>query len=190
MANAPTRPPSRPRSERRKPKGPTHVARSAAKLHADLTAASHKLREVGSPDLAEAVNEALTPRGLGALRNVVAAGDKDPTLTIRMSVADRDRVKAAATAAGTSIQKDVAEGFAAYLAGTFVPERPTRAVHGAGDEKVNLNVRAQRATTDAVKRAAEDRADEAGWVPKPMHVAAAWLLKKYPARKPVRAAKK
>ncbi|MEU9947012.1 hypothetical protein [Streptomyces sp. NPDC047939] len=159
------------------------MARSAAKLHADLTAASHKLREIGSPDLAEAVDEALTPRGLGALRNAVEADNKDPNLTIALSVADRDRIKAAPQPAGRSLQKDVADGFAAFIAGTFTPEQPARAAYGSAAAKVNLNVRAQADLTAAVKQAAEDRADELGWTPKPMHVAAAWLLKQYPAPK-------
>ncbi|MFG2676951.1 hypothetical protein [Streptomyces sp. NPDC048445] len=166
------------------------MARSAAKLHADLTAASHKLREVGSADLAEAVDEALTSRGLGALRNAVEAGNKDPNLSISLSVTDRDRIKSAAAAAKASLQKDVADGFAAFIAGTFIPEQPARAAYGAATAKVNLNVRAQPELTAAVKQAAEDQADELGWTPKPMHIAAAWLLKKYPAPKPSKAVKK
>lgn len=166
------------------------MARSAAQLHADLTAASHKLREVGSADLAEAVDEALTPRGIGALRNKVEAATRPPNLAIRMSATDQARIKAAAAAAGVSLTKVVAEGFDAFLAGTFTPDRMPHATRGSGAaEKVNLNVRVTEAQRARVEEMAQERADELGWTPKPMHVAMAWLLKQYPAPKKPKAAK-
>ncbi|WP_404974817.1 hypothetical protein [[Kitasatospora] papulosa] len=144
-------------------------------LRAGLTAASARLREVNSPDLAEHVDTvlALSMYELGSALNV------DENLSIRIPTTARDRIVAAVEAAKQaapqdekeqhSVTADVNEGFTAYLAGEFTPSPPVRARRGTAEEKVTLNVRPD----EALRQQVEDTGV------KPMHVAMDWLMRKY-----------
>ncbi|MGW7283910.1 hypothetical protein ACWGH4_00165 [Streptomyces sp. NPDC054847] len=150
------------------------------------TAASH-LRDTGKPDLADAIDLVLAPAGWGILRRSDPdAGDATsaPNLPIRISATDRDRIRAAQEQAGTSLIADATEGLNAFIAGEFSPEQPARSVRGSGEEKVVINVRIDEELRKRVEQAAEERADELGWKPRPMHVIREWLIQeKYPAPK-------
>ncbi|MEU5660051.1 hypothetical protein ABZ802_31200 [Streptomyces sp. NPDC047737] len=144
-------------------------------LRAGLTAASARLREVNSPELAEHVDTvlALSMYELGAELN------EDTNLSIRLPVTARDRIVAAVEAARNaapeneknqhSVTASVNEGFTAYLAGTFTPSPPVRARRGVAEEKVNLNVRPDTALREQVENTGV----------KPMHVASDWLMRRY-----------
>jgi len=141
-----------------------------AELRADLVAAAERLREVDSPQLAEAVDTVLT---FSALQPHDSQGD--PNLSIRLPVSARDRIVAGAKRDRVSVQAVVNEGFQEFLDGKFSPKAPVRERKGMASEKVNLNVRPE---ADLVKMVAT-RAAAAGL--KPMHVAADYLQRKYKA---------
>lgn len=164
MANAPkTRPPSN-RTSGRPPRGPRPVP-TRRNLRAGLTAASARLRDVNSPELAEHVDTvlALSMYELGSALNA------DENLSIRLPVTARDRIVAGAEQAGRTVTADVNDAFTAYLAGEFTPTPPVRARRGATEEKVNLNVRPD----GALRQQVEDTGTKA------MHVAADWLMRRY-----------
>lgn len=195
VANTPMRPPGRPRSERRKPEGSRPVAQRPTakdlKTKRQVQEAATIVRAEGRPELAEAVEHLLSPAGwsmLGRLRAAEGPATADTPLPIRMATADRDRIKAAQQKAAEqeasdSLTADVKEGLEAFAAGDFSPQPAAPSAYGAGEEKVNLNVRISAELKAQVEQAAEERAEELGWTPKPMHVAAAWLNAKYPAPK-------
>lgn len=203
MANTPmTRPPGRPRSERRKPEGSRPVAQRPTakdlKTKRQVQEAVAYLRTADRPEHADAVDHLLTPAGwsmLGRLRAAEGAAETDTPLPIRLAKTDKDRIKAAQEKAAEqeasdSLTADVEEGLEAFVAGDFSPQPAARSAYGAGEEKVNLNVRVSAELKARVEQAALDRADELGWTPKPMHVAAAWLNHKYPAPKKTGSARK
>ncbi|MET7713761.1 hypothetical protein [Streptomyces sp. NPDC005407] len=170
---------------------------AAQEFRDELTAAAARLRESGSDRLAAAVDKTLTPEGHKLLRvvNWESQAADSPNLPIRMSPADRDRIKAGAAAKATalkasgeaaswSVTDDVNEGLAAFAEGRFSPAPPPRSAYGSGEDKVNLNVRPDAGLRARAKQAAQDRAEELGWTPKVMHIASAWLLHIYPAPAP------
>lgn len=183
MVNAPTRPPNRPRSERRTPKGPFVAPRtptsSAHTIRARLTAASATLTKAGAPDLAAAVDEVLAPGGWGLLRRTEENADANPNLAIHMNKAIRESLKTKAEAKGTSLSADVTEAFRLFLAGEFVPDAPIRSQRNSGAEKANLNVRPDASLLQQVLDVAEQKSAEYGWKVTPARVAAAYLMKKY-----------
>lgn len=112
-------------------------------LRAQLAAASTRLREVDSPELATAVDRVLAPRGWVELRATDTAGvDQLPRLNmaIFLTAVDRDRITAGAAAAETSVTDVVDAGFRKVLAGEYQPQPLPRARKGAAKDKVNLNV--------------------------------------------------
>jgi hypothetical protein len=131
---------------------------------AGLTAASTRLREVNSPDLAAHVDEALA-----VLEGEVFTARKDEKLPIRLPVTARDRIVAGAAEANRTVTADVNEAFTRFLAGEFTPGQPVRARRGVAENKVNLNVRANKTLMEQVAAAGV----------LPMHVAADWLMRKY-----------
>lgn len=160
-------------------------------LRAKLTAAAARLREVDSPELAEAVEVVLAPTGWGRLRRsaleVSGSGvELDPNLPINMLESVRDEIKrnvaAAAKAnpvAGISITVEAQRALEAFLAGEFVPDKPERSPRGTGQKKVNLNV---RVNADLRKRAEDygaDNAAEFGWAPRASHIISSWLIARY-----------
>ncbi|SBU98039.1 hypothetical protein YUMDRAFT_06015 [Streptomyces sp. OspMP-M45] len=164
MANAPNKRPPNNRTSGRPPRGPRPVP-TRRNLRAGLTAASARLREVNSPDLAEHVDTVLT-LSTYELRDAL---NVDENLSIRIPVTARDRIVAGAEQAGRTVTADVNNGFTAYLAGAFTPNPPVRARRGTSEEKVNLNVRPD----DALRQRVADTGV------KPMHVAADWLMRTY-----------
>lgn len=160
-------------------------------LRAKLTAAAARLREVDSPELAEAVEVVLAPTGWGRLRRSAlevsgSGADLDPNLPIGMLKSVRDEIKknvAAAAAARPghriSIASEARLALEAFLAGEFVPDMPERSPRGAGLEKANLNV---RVNADLRKRAEDygaDNAAEFGWAPRASHIISSWLIARY-----------
>ena len=164
MANAPNKRPPNNRTSGRPPRGPRPVP-TCRNLRAGLTAASTRLREVNSPDLAEHVDTVLT-LSTYELRDAL---NIDENLSIRIPVTARDRIVAGAEQAGRTVTADVNDGFTAYLAGAFTPAPPARARRGEAEDKVNLNVR----PNDALRQRVADTGV------KPMHVAADWLMRTY-----------
>ncbi|MET9439117.1 hypothetical protein [Streptomyces sp. NPDC006551] len=110
-------------------------------IRQDLTNASAKLKEIGEPHLAAAVDKVLGPNGWRLVRGPeeVGAGSKLP---VRMPETDRDAIKKAAEEAGDNLTGIVEEGLQAFLDGNF-PQRRQRAAVGtvAHVRMVNLNVR-------------------------------------------------
>ncbi|WP_329046987.1 hypothetical protein [Streptomyces sp. NBC_01422] len=131
---------------------------------AGLTAASARLREVNSPDLAAHVDEALA-----VIEGEIFTARKDEKLPIRLPITARDRIVAGAAEASRTVTADVNEAFTRFLAGEFTLNQPVRARRGAAEDKVNLNVRANKTLMDQV----------AATGALPMHVAADWLMRKY-----------
>jgi len=171
VPNAPKRPPGRPRSERRKPEGHHHMPKN---LRPRLEAAAARLHEVGSPDLAEAVETILSPTGWGHLRRsdpTVSGGEAnlDRSMAIAMPIQWRDEIKSKAADAGRKIADDINEGFEQYLSGKFAPEPPARRKAGVGGATTSLNSRPSEALRKQV--------EEAG--AKPSQLAGQYLLQKY-----------
>ncbi|MFG2540708.1 hypothetical protein ACGFU4_36260 [Streptomyces sp. NPDC048511] len=137
-----------------------------AELRADLVAAAERLREVDSPQLAQAVDTVLTFSALQPYDS-----QADPNLSIRLPKAARDRIVAGAKRDRVSVQAVVNEAFQEFLDGKFSPKATVRERKGTAAEKVNLNVRPER---DLMARVAE-----AGV--KPMHVAADYLQRRFKA---------
>ncbi|MGV2914762.1 hypothetical protein [Streptomyces alfalfae] len=156
---------------------------SASTIRARLTAASAKLTQSGEPELAAAVDEVLAPGGWGVLRraeaavNPASAGERN--LAVQLTETARDLIKERAADRGNTITNDVNEAFTKFLAGEFLPSRPQRSPRNSGVTKVNLNSRPDGALRAQVETAAKERAEELGWEPKPAHIAADWLMKKY-----------
>lgn len=162
-------------------------------LRSQLTAAAARLREVDSPELAEAVELTLTPTGWGRLRRSAAevsgSGSSDslpPNLPIYMVTAIRDEIYrnvAAAAAArpgeDISVASEAAAALEAFLAGEFVPDKPERAPRGTGGKKGNLNVRVDAALRKDAEDFGADHAADFGWAPRASHIIAAWLIAKY-----------
>lgn len=169
MANAPKKRPPNPRSDRRSPRGPRPVSTNR-ELRTGLVAASERLREVNSPDLAAWIDKALAPKGWVALRATDPAGASVPNLPISMDKTVRDQIVAAAQAAGTSVTADVNEGYLGVLAGEYTPRKPVRARYGAAAEKANLNVTPARSLMQRVEEATGMSA---------ANVAADYLMHKY-----------
>lgn len=120
---------------------------SAQRLRDDLTAAAVKLREVGSDNLAAAVDTVLAPGGWTRLRAApLPEGESaaQPNLPVRMLVTERDAIKAAAEAAGDILTRVVESGFEEFLAGGFDPRvrnRPRGTHATAGESKsTSLNL--------------------------------------------------
>lgn len=189
MANPRTRPPNRhSTSGRRPPKGPTVARRTPRTTGTDyeatraaLTTAAKVVRASDHKDADEAlaVIEALrAPGGWKKLRPPYTPGEN---LAIYMDIDVRERLKAAAQAAGDSLGADVSEGFRAFVEGTWTPTEPKRATRnsGATATKVNLNIRPD----DELRRQARDRAEvvsaELGWKVTEARLAAAWLIETY-----------
>ncbi|WP_406740736.1 hypothetical protein [Streptomyces atratus] len=141
-------------------------------LRAQLAAASDRLREVNSPDLAAWIDKVLAPRGWAALRATDPDGAAGPNLSVFMDKAARDQIMAAAKAARTSVTADVNEGYLSVLAGEYTPRKPVRARYGASVERVNLNVTPALSLRQRVE-------EESGM--SAAHVAADYLMRKYKA---------
>ncbi|MDK0525035.1 hypothetical protein [Streptomyces sp. ML-6] len=141
-------------------------------LRPRLTAAATKLRTLGEPDLAEAIDTVLAPNGWGLLRrsDPVAAASLHRNLAMRMTAEWREQIKTRAEAAGDKLVEEVNEGLQKYLDGKFVPVAPGRSPYGSGTEMVNLNVRA----TDSLREQVAERGDHS-----PALVASAYLMSKY-----------
>ncbi|MEV6165789.1 hypothetical protein AB0L71_28520 [Streptomyces sp. NPDC052052] len=155
---------------------PTSPART---IRARLAAASAKLTEAGSPDLAAAVDEVLAPNGWGLLRRTEENADTNPNLAIFMNKEIRESLKAKAEAKGTTLTADVTEAFRKFVAGEFVPDAPIRSRRNSGAEKGNLNVRPDADLLQQVKDLAEQKSAEYGWTVTPARVASAYLMRKY-----------
>ncbi|MFF2411837.1 hypothetical protein [Streptomyces sp. NPDC058092] len=141
-------------------------------LRTGLVAASDRLREVNSPDLAAWIDKALAPRGWVALRTTDPAGPAVGNLTVSMDKAARDQIVAAAKAARTSVTADVNEGYLSVLAGEYTPRKPVRARYGGAAEKANLNVTPALSLMQRVEEATGMSA---------ANVAADYLMHKYGA---------
>lgn len=160
MANAPKkRPPTN--TSGRPPRGPRPVTTDRT-LRAGLTAASARLKEVNSPELATYVDTVLS---VGAFR--VRESELGDNLTVRLPITARDHIKKAAADMGVDVTSVVEEGFRQFLAGDFTVPAGTRERRGAAQAKGNLNVRPAELLREQVA--------ETGTLP--MHVAAAYLMK-------------
>lgn len=187
MAHTHTRPPTIHRSARRPPRGPRTVPRAPkhdrdTTIHARLAAGAAKLREIGEPDLAAAIDEVLTPTGWGRLRRVEAStsGSLPSNKPIRVERTVREHLKKAAAAAGEDLTDQANAGLSSYLNGKFTPAAPARAPYGSSPDKVVLNLRADDDLWQRTDQAKAARKAELGWTPHPSTVALAWLLHKYP----------
>ncbi|MBD3550917.1 hypothetical protein [Streptomyces sp. SP18CM02] len=132
-------------------------------LRAGLTAASARLKEVNSPELAAFIDTALS---VGVFR--VRESEVSDNLAIRLPESARDAIEDAADDMGvTSLGTVVDEGFRRFLAGEFTVAGRTYERRGTAGKKVNLNVRP----------AALLREQVAATGTSPMHVAADYLMK-------------
>lgn len=165
-----SRPPSaRPRVGR-PPNRRSALARPRTTQLPDLLAkAADRLDGLGEDELAKAVRDAR------AQLTKPKASKDSPTLPLYLRRDTWERAQAAG-----STMDAVENGFAALLAGRFLPKPLPR-----GGEKGKFSSRASVQRTAQVEAYVADHADELGWTPSASLVAAAWLEHKYgkPARK-------
>jgi hypothetical protein len=169
-------------------------------LRSQLNAAAARLREVDSPELADAVDLVLAPNGWGRLRRSApeAGGSADtlsPNLPIQMLKATREEIHAAVAEAAAanpgqdiSVPTEARKALEAFLDGTFVPDQPKRAARGTGGEKANLNVRVDASLRERAEDFGADHAAEFGWAPRASHVIGAWLVDRFTAAGKTKAA--
>ncbi|MFJ1827383.1 hypothetical protein [Streptomyces sp. NPDC088178] len=141
-------------------------------LRTQLAAASNRLREVDSANLAEAVDRLLVPRGWVALRDSDPNGASGPNLAIMMDAADRYRIVDGADNDDTTVTEVVNDGFRKVIAGEYTPRKPSRAPYGSAKSKVNLNVTPVLSMRTRVEEVTGMLAS---------HVAADYLMHKYKA---------
>jgi hypothetical protein len=131
-----------------------------------LTQAAEKLANVGMPEHADAIREALSELTRPKTR------EDNPTLTVWTT----PETWRAAQEAG-SVPDIIEEGFAALLAGRFQPTKAQRRTGGPakGSFSARATVDRQREVADYV----DAHADDLGWSPSARQVAAAWLEHKF-----------
>ncbi|MFE1230264.1 hypothetical protein [Streptomyces sp. NPDC058745] len=148
-------------------------------LLARLTAASARLKEVGSADLAAAVDEAIAPAGWGKIRRAVEGDTGNPTLNVRMPEELKARIVAAAAAAGNELPDDIVEALRRFADGSFSPAAPVRARRGSAQKSTNLSARIDPAIRERAEAAAADRAGDLGYTATATSIVTAWLVEKY-----------
>lgn len=131
-----------------------------------LTEAADKLAEVGMPEHADAVREALAELTRPKARK------GNPTFTVWTT----PEIWRAAQEAG-SVPDHVEEGFAALLAGRFKPAKARRTT--GGPAKDSFSARATVARQREVAEYVAAHADDLGWSPSARQIAAAWLEHKF-----------
>ncbi|MEU9012026.1 hypothetical protein AB0D12_20055 [Streptomyces sp. NPDC048479] len=146
-----------------------------------LAAASSKLHEIGSHDLADAVDEVLAPNACGKLRTSDPAAKRSArNFPMKTTVPERAHIKASAAAVGDELVDRVSEGLRLFVSGEFVPEKPMRASKGTGKAPANLNLRANEQLCSRASARCEEVAAELGWTPTVSGVALAYLKRLYP----------
>lgn len=149
-------------------------------LREELAAASARLRDVGSPQLASAVDAILAPGAWGLLRNSDPTSDSGPrNFPIATTHAEKNQIKASAAAAGDPLVDRVNEGLRLFLSGEFLPEKPIRAARGTAAAPAVLNVRADEHLRDRAATECERLAGVLGWRPSVSGVAKAYLRSIY-----------
>lgn len=141
MAQTPTRPPNRPRNERRTPpKGPRTVplSRKDQRTKDNLQAAAERLRAVGNPKYAAVVEGILTPSGAAFIQRLHS--ERIPTaMTVYMPEAERDHIRKAAEEAGENNLSALAdEALHQFIHGQFRPgpyARATARTTSTNDER-------------------------------------------------------
>lgn len=171
MANAPTRPPNRPRSDRRPPKGPF-----VATLRERLTVAARELKQAGHKDSAAAVDAVLAPGGWTLLREQDAPFTTNLPLTMRSSL--KVALKKAAENRGVTLTAVVTEGHRKVMDGTWIPPKPTRAGAAApGDGRAVLNVTVEDALRTRLRDSLPSLSDDLGYNLTEGGIAVAYLKK-------------
>ncbi|MFJ1900429.1 hypothetical protein [Streptomyces sp. NPDC088115] len=144
-------------------------------LRTRLTAAAARLREIDSPNLADAIDAidtVLAPQGWTHLRNTDAtiSTGTEPNMPIWMGKTVKGEIVAAVADAGTTVTADVNEAFMKFLAGEFVAGEAVRPrMSAARKEMANLNVRPSSVLREQVAAAGET----------PSRVAGDYLMRKY-----------
>lgn len=199
MANTPTRPPNRSRSERRTPpRGPRPVALRPEDIKRvdQLAQVSAHLRSEGKTEWADTVDFVLSPEGsrfvnrlrVQRLRQEGAEGKYGQNLAIAMPLVVREEIKAnvaklARTKPGEKItvSSEATRALEAFLAGEFVPDRPQRVARGMAEKVGNLNVLLDPGLRQRAENFGADHAAEFGWAPRASHIIARWLMRYYTA---------
>ncbi|MFD5848312.1 hypothetical protein [Streptomyces chartreusis] len=160
-------------------------------IRARLPLAAGKLREIGSTDLAEAVEAAvdlvgspgwkLTPP---AERNVALFMSRWVKRTLeekaRLAAADESaRTGKAPLPAATTLALVVEEGWRKFLAGEYEPLPPVRAARGQSPEKENLNLRPSGELKQQVEDACAEASEAAGWKMSAGKIAMSYLYDEY-----------
>lgn len=149
-------------------------------VRARLTAAADKLTRDGEPELSDAVQAVLAPRGWELLKNLPATGtSEEPNLAMWMNKSIKDAVQSRSLSAGEGLRDVVEEGLRRFVAGKFVPEKPLRSARGSATAKVNLNTRVTKTLLDQVAELCPARSEELGWRVTPGLVAMSWLYSEY-----------
>jgi len=163
------------------------TAKDAA-LRDNARAAAVKLREVGEPVLADAVETLLTPNGwaiLGRLRSGEGGTELSPNKSMWLETSLKQRAIAGAEADRRDVLSVVVEGLEKFLRGEFVPSRPPRAPRGSAPSKTSLTARVPDDLWDAATTYGAEHAEELGWTPVASQVAVAYLAQLYPEPAPV-----
>lgn len=185
MGNAPTSPPNRSRSVRiSPPRGPRRVPRKRPELNEvreQVAAAGKKLRDMGEPALADAVDYTLTPAYWASIRYGLYEKDRGPAnLPIGTRKSIRDHLHAAAEAAGTTLTDVANTALRDFISGKFTPQKPSRGASAPGDPAVNINLRPDVALRAQAEERCKELTGELGWKVAPAQVIKQYLLHRFP----------
>lgn len=140
------------------------MPRTTPNITTQATAAIHQLHQDGRDDLASTVTA------------LARYWDADPTAGTNRTLwlpADLKQRIPTSTAAD-----EARKGLMAYLAGTFIPDRPQRAKYGAAN-KQSLTVRISDDLWDSIAPHSEQLTETLGWTPTHRQVAVAWLQDRF-----------
>lgn len=141
MVSTPKRPPGRPRSERRKPKGPSPVRPEDQTRHDHLVAVSKFVRENGHADWADTIDHVMSPLGPAFVERIQPEPTGTSSLTIRIMhksvkeaivAAAKKEAKKTGTTHNAVINAVVEKGMADWLDGTFDLRLQGKAPKGQG----------------------------------------------------------
>jgi hypothetical protein len=154
---------------------------AAAKLRAGQT-----IPAADRAAVADAIDLVLSPKGMPLIGRLQTLRDDDTDTTnvaIRMPVVLREHLKKEAAVAHATLSDDAADALNAFIDGEFAPVKQQRAPRGAAGTSAtksgNLNVTPPTSLIEQALHVSEERIGELGWMPRPSHIIAAYLIDKY-----------
>jgi len=185
VANAPTRPPGRPRSERRPPRGPrvTHPLRHGLEL------VRKHLKQEKQHELQAYVDTVLAPRGWMGLRDSETSGPTVP-LSLTITKGLKDQLKSAEAEFGLPLASLAEDGFRAVLESDWLPSRTVekRSLRSYQDDPANaravLQLQVDTDLRDRVREALDQIIERAGYKVTLSSVALSWMADELGVKRP------